>query len=729
INNQIIFNPTDPLLNTMDYTISVDSGIKDLAGNLITTTNQTSFTTVIVDIIKPRVTTTYPADSATDFAVDIDIQVTFSEEINPDTATETSITLYDDSGNPLPGSIFTSVTRKISTIFLESPLLYNKTYTLKVTKGIKDLAGNELETESITTFTTIALLNEGTADTPISVDFQTTYTNGFVGYGQSYYSVNNIPASGSLIIWLESVSDTVELMASTSPYTSELSPISCNNNICLYRQGVSSTVTEIYLQINGANTSAGAKYDIHSAVIGSYYGDGNSYPLSIPTGNSKKYVLFETALDEYINKEFYVDFSNLNSEKLTLRFLSENFKTCQIDLTSEPKQVGCSTISDSTENIIVEVIGENLTNPVVGNLTIHNINHNDFILGQTTDKTFTFPGSYQDLYYKLGNLDPDVNYSIKVETTPTSPFGGSDEIISFYSNDWQTINCEALYIFDADFTFCETKSDSNGKIYMSVSSNFGEGSPPSYIFTASEIVSKELNQLTVGGFTLPTQELSINLDPIEYFNMNSLVPSVYAISLNVPPDDLYMIPKLGVLNQAWKTPLCDPIDIFDLGIVCLTDLTNKTDKDLYIKVYDAVDNSPYPISGDLNIVPIAITDITNDLSNGPVNKTTTVSPLEVYKVRDLVLDQSYEIILTISDNIPSTAAFHVVSGNLDELLCSGEFNYSNNNGTHTNTCFTPPLKSNEIYIVMDLQGASPDSPYTIDDVVCYAPAPYCGGFN
>jgi len=217
------FTPTGNLTVTAAHTATLTTGIKDLAGNALAANATWNFTTGAgADGTAPTVTSTDPADTATSVPVSNNITATFSEAIDPATATTATFTLTqlqstgpgcafqapDDDPCPPPpapaplidGSVSSTgtVATFIPTISLETwstnfnpPSnggLITPHYMATVTTGVKDLAGNALAGAQAWSFTPrfrvtggaalpalgaaagfAVLAKTGVADTPASV--------------------------------------------------------------------------------------------------------------------------------------------------------------------------------------------------------------------------------------------------------------------------------------------------------------------------------------------------------------------------------------------------------------------------------------------------------------------------------------------------------------------------------------------------------------------------------
>lgn len=99
------------------------------------------------DTTKPTVSQTSPANGVTGVAVNSAISVTFSEAIDPSTVTTSTFQVAGVTG-PV------SVNGTTATFTPSSNLGYNTPYTVTLTTGVKDTAGNTMAANYTWSFTT-----------------------------------------------------------------------------------------------------------------------------------------------------------------------------------------------------------------------------------------------------------------------------------------------------------------------------------------------------------------------------------------------------------------------------------------------------------------------------------------------------------------------------------------------------------------------------------------------
>jgi len=134
-----IFIPDSPLAPNVTYTALIDSGVKDLAGNALTSPVAWSFTTTAVDNVSPSVVQSLPNDGAEYVSALVNFRATFSEEIDPATITPANFSVAG-----VTGMISYDAASRTATLVPSTPLSKNTTYTATIGAGVTDLAGNTL---------------------------------------------------------------------------------------------------------------------------------------------------------------------------------------------------------------------------------------------------------------------------------------------------------------------------------------------------------------------------------------------------------------------------------------------------------------------------------------------------------------------------------------------------------------------------------------------------------
>lgn len=147
-----VFLPTNDLLPNTTYAGTISTVAKDLAGNALVANYVFNFTTgAAADVTRPTVTSTIPANSATNVPLNTKLSATFSEAMDPATISTTSFRLNQGS-TAISGTV--TYTGMIATFAPAANLLPNTVYTATITQAATDLAGNAMLADYVWSFTT-----------------------------------------------------------------------------------------------------------------------------------------------------------------------------------------------------------------------------------------------------------------------------------------------------------------------------------------------------------------------------------------------------------------------------------------------------------------------------------------------------------------------------------------------------------------------------------------------
>ena len=151
-NVSAVFVPASNLAYNTVYTVTITTGVKDLAGNAMAAPYILSWTTgKDPDTTAPTVNSVIPTNLATGVAINSAITAIFSEMLDPLTVTNVTFTLKLGT-SPVFGTVHYSGNTATFTPF--NSLVANTVYTATITTGIKDLTGNALSNNFTWSFTT-----------------------------------------------------------------------------------------------------------------------------------------------------------------------------------------------------------------------------------------------------------------------------------------------------------------------------------------------------------------------------------------------------------------------------------------------------------------------------------------------------------------------------------------------------------------------------------------------
>jgi hypothetical protein len=154
-----VFAPTGNLAVATEYTATITTGTRDLAGNAVASDYVWKFTTgSTADTAAPVVSGTSNTSGATDVAINSNVGATFGEGMDPSTITDVTFTLKNTaSGTAAAGAVSYSGVNAVFTPASNLSAGTGYTATIKGgANGVKDLAGNALAADYAWSFTTAA---------------------------------------------------------------------------------------------------------------------------------------------------------------------------------------------------------------------------------------------------------------------------------------------------------------------------------------------------------------------------------------------------------------------------------------------------------------------------------------------------------------------------------------------------------------------------------------------
>lgn len=151
------FTPANNLSYNTAYAVIITQGLQDVAGNAMQTNYVISFTTENSgggggDTTPPHVISSMPINSAANVPVNTAITVTFSEPMDSNSINTSTFTV-NRNGINIGGVI--SYSGATATFTPSSSLFYDTAYTIIITTGVKDIAGNFMTTNYTARFQTV----------------------------------------------------------------------------------------------------------------------------------------------------------------------------------------------------------------------------------------------------------------------------------------------------------------------------------------------------------------------------------------------------------------------------------------------------------------------------------------------------------------------------------------------------------------------------------------------
>lgn len=160
IGSTATFTPATNLALDSTYTATLTTAVRDLAGNALISNEVWTFTTAATlpstDIIPPTVVSINPSNGATNVPINQSVNATFSEPMDPATISTANYTLTGPGGISVIGTVSYDVNSRIATFAPQADLAANTSFTVRITTGVEDLAGNALASDFVWSFTTSA---------------------------------------------------------------------------------------------------------------------------------------------------------------------------------------------------------------------------------------------------------------------------------------------------------------------------------------------------------------------------------------------------------------------------------------------------------------------------------------------------------------------------------------------------------------------------------------------
>jgi methionine-rich copper-binding protein CopC len=239
VGTEATFTPASKLGSNMAYTVTITTGAKNTTGTSMLSNFTSTFTTGTV--ATPGISSTDPAQNATNVAVNKAIAFTFSQPMNP--ASITSTTFVVKKGNVvIPGTV--AYSGNTATFTPTSNLDAGAVYTASITSTVNDVSGTELGTNTDLTFTTL-----GTTAAPIisSTDPAKNATNVSVNKAIVFaFSQSMNPASITTSTFVVKKGDVV--VPGTVTYSANTATFTPTNSLeagATYTASLNSTVKDI----------------------------------------------------------------------------------------------------------------------------------------------------------------------------------------------------------------------------------------------------------------------------------------------------------------------------------------------------------------------------------------------------------------------------------------------------------------------------------------------------
>jgi hypothetical protein len=193
------FIPDGLLAPNTQHTLTIENTVSDIAGNHMASAFTSTFATQTgTDTYPAVITNVSPSNGTTGVPPTNPIVITFSESMNPITLSSGNCYINDNSSNAVPSTIGLSAGGTQVTITPIQPLFANASYSINITTGAQDVAGNSLASALSSSFTTALAPGTGTLPTAatITINPTTLFANGEIA---TTVTVSNINVNGTLV--------------------------------------------------------------------------------------------------------------------------------------------------------------------------------------------------------------------------------------------------------------------------------------------------------------------------------------------------------------------------------------------------------------------------------------------------------------------------------------------------------------------------------------------------
>src|SRR5450759_384494 len=266
------FTPSVSLATTTVYRATITTGVKDLAGNALSSNYSWQFQTSGPDVTPPTVMSTSPASYASVVAINTAITATFSEPIDPATVTSSVFTLMDGT-TPVSGTVTYSGTT--ATFTPSASLTTNTLYTATITTGVKDLAGNAMSVNYSWSFQTFVPVTPTVISTsPVPYAYAVALNSAITAtFSTAMDPLTVTGTSFTLIGGAKPVSGSVTYSGSTATLT----PSASLTTNTVYR----ATITTDVKDLGGTAVSANYSWTFQTFADGSSTGPVNPPPAGL----------------------------------------------------------------------------------------------------------------------------------------------------------------------------------------------------------------------------------------------------------------------------------------------------------------------------------------------------------------------------------------------------------------------------------------------------------------
>ena len=346
-NQLLVLTPTLPLAPNSSYSLTI-TGVADTAGNVLTTTVTTTFTTgPTFDLVHPSVSLVDPSNATTGVGTNVQPRLVFSERLNPLSVVTSSNERYNDGSVALynnatslwvPITVGMSADRLTATIVPTSPLQPNTSYEIYVgDQGVAyyDVAGNSgvgfnssfvTGSGSDTTHATVSTISptNGQAGVPLNTQVIAVMSDSIDPTTVTNSSITVTPSGGSAIAGTVTLaSDGITLTFAPAATLTASTPYSVS--VGGFKDAEGNTVTTFPSSFTTGIASAGSFTVLSTSPVSGAIGISVTSPVTITMSNpinpasvnSNTVLVYDSTAGVYVAGSFSVSGNTVTFTPLT----------------------------------------------------------------------------------------------------------------------------------------------------------------------------------------------------------------------------------------------------------------------------------------------------------------------------------------------------------------------------------------------------------------------------
>jgi len=403
------------------------------------------------------------------FVISNRVIITTSEELDADTVTADNISIRDALGVRYPINARINGTEIV--VSISNNFLFGEQYTVRVENNVTDLSGNRLSAPFERSFVAWDPINEGSSETPISLDLGTY--KGQVNTGTSYYSFS-FPLDG--------FSDKYAVIVKNAPidvstllvdeFGNPISNLPNFDNIYLFDPNLSEMSGPVLLTVDGSDTQLGAIFTVEVVEINDVFVSSpeNIVFTTLESFGDKQTINLSGLAS---NTTYVLDFPSIAENRVQIRSVFNDETNCVVTSTD--------TMCEITTNINGQIIlsfsalsSVNMLNVLGDILPVTTVDISEMI-NPPINENLQQPASnlFLNEFFDFADTQlvkytgfPSNRHVVSVE----SDFIALDAKYKLSTNNWNNVQCsEDTILNEMDAPLCEFDiPTNNSNIYLRI---------------------------------------------------------------------------------------------------------------------------------------------------------------------------------------------------------------------------------------------------------------------